>query len=144
MLSLPEYPLHTRESESSPQVWDFIRRRWVALQPEEVVRQRLLRWLIEEKGVPPVLIGVEKQIRYYSLNKRFDVAVFDRLGKAWLLCECKAPDVPLGENACLQLLRYNSTLGAPWLLVTNGHMVQCMQRQTDGQSQWVQDIPLFG
>ena len=116
----PPYSLRTEWREDQEYIWGLIRKRWFVHQPEEVVRQCLLHWMIQEKEVSASLISVEKEIKYLKLRKRFDVVVYNREGKAFILCECKAPDVPLSQDTLNQIVRYNTTIQAPHLLLTNG------------------------
>lgn len=119
-LVFPPYPLQTAEMDGKRLIFDVVRKKWVALQPEEWVRQHLIHYLVQDQGIAPGRIGVEKEIRYHRLRRRFDVVVFGRDGLPWLLCECKAPDVALSDAALQQIARYNSVIRAPRLLVTNG------------------------
>ncbi|MDX1906830.1 MAG: type I restriction enzyme HsdR N-terminal domain-containing protein [Bacteroidia bacterium] len=129
---LPDYPLPTQGPDHQRQVWDPIRRRWVLLTPEEGVRQRLIRFLVEEKNIVPGLISVEREIRYFQTRRRFDIVVFSRQGTPFLLCECKAPDITLTESTLEQIARYNLVLQAPHLLVTNGHQRWFFSLGADG------------
>lgn len=119
-LLFPAYPIKIEMREGRKSIWGVIRKRWFVLQPEEYVRQSLLHWMIEDKGVSASLISVEKEIKYLKLRKRFDVVVYDKKGKAFILCECKAPGVPINQDTLNQIARYNATIQAPHLLLTNG------------------------
>ena len=81
-------------------------KKWIQLSPEEHVRQALLHYFIEFKQYPIGLISVEKKINYGSLTKRYDIVVHDRNQQAWLLVECKAPEIPINQNTLYQLLQY--------------------------------------
>lgn len=120
MWALPDVPLHTRTHEGRTEVYDVLRRQFVALRPEEGVRQRLVHHLLLDKGVPPHLMAVERGLTYNNLRKRFDVLAFARNGKPMLLAECKAPTVKLDDAAMLQAAVYNSRFGAPYVVLTNG------------------------
>ena len=115
------YPLRVESREEALWVWDVIRKKWVRLTPEEHVRQQTIQYMIQEKGVAAGLIGVEKGIAYHEMEKRFDLVVFDRKAQPFILCECKAPSVALSEETLRQAARYNMTLQAPHILITNGH-----------------------
>jgi hypothetical protein len=128
----PEYPIAQRATGEAAQLWDFVRKKWVAHTPEEWVRQHLLHWLVRERGIAATHIGVEKEIRYHALRKRFDAVVFDAEGKPMILCECKAPSVALSEAVLHQIARYNTVLNAPFLLLTNGVALQLFGLQADG------------
>ncbi len=130
---LPRSPLTLRQEGELPLVWDPVRKGWYVFQPEEEVRQYLIRWLIEQKGISMGRIAVEKEISYRGTRRRFDLVVFDADGKPWLLCECKAPQVPITQDTINQIARYNQALDAPLLLVTNGPGLVVFSRQPNGQ-----------
>lgn len=110
----------TREgSGGRRQVLDPVRRRWVALTPEEGVRQRLLADLLAA-GYPAGLVAVEKRLVYLGRPWRTDVVAYGRDGAARLLAECKAPGVALSQETLDQLARYNAVVGAPVLVLDNG------------------------
>lgn len=115
------------------------------LSPEEWVRQHLVWYLIHEKKVPQSLIAVERKLVINHLERRFDVLVFDRQGKPYLLCECKAPDVALNETTSLQIAQYNSVLMAPFLLISNGllHFYYILNEELRVYES-VEALPLFG
>ncbi|RMG23215.1 MAG: type I restriction enzyme HsdR N-terminal domain-containing protein [Bacteroidetes bacterium] len=118
--AFPPYPLRRQQRDGKQYVWDVLRKKWLVLSPEEFVRQQLVHYLLHEKGVSAALIAIEKEIRFHRLKKRLDVLVFDAEGKPFILCECKAPEVKLGQNTLHQIARYNVGLQAPHLLITNG------------------------
>lgn len=113
--------LKTRSVGDKREVFDPIRKKWVALTPEERVRQSFIYFLVHKKGVPPELIAVEHEFKGV-LNKiyRADIIVFDRNGNPEMLIECKAEDVPITRNTVLQATRYNSLIKARYVTVTNG------------------------
>ena len=120
MQSLPFYELKTRAgSGKREEVFCPIRRKWVALTPEEHVRQCLVQHLLG-LNFPRGLIAVEREFKYNSLKKRFDVMIFRKNGEPFLLAECKAPFEPLDDEVVAQAQRYNSQFHARWLLFTNG------------------------
>ena len=107
------------------EVFDPVRRLFVALTPEEDVRQRLISYFHEIKHVPFSLMGVEKKIIVNGLAKRPDIIIFNRNAHTVLIAECKAPSVKLSEDVVDQIVRYNMTLRADYLLITNGEMMFC-------------------
>ena len=98
-----------------------------ASKPEERVRQALVRWLIEGLRVPPRLIAVEYSLSALdpSCRHRADVVVWEPAGKKgglrpWLLAECKAPGIALGDRVADQVRKYAERILAVHVLVTNG------------------------
>ncbi|WP_372975070.1 type I restriction enzyme HsdR N-terminal domain-containing protein [Muriicola sp.] len=119
-LNFPGYRFRFKNSENNPLIFDVVRKKFVVLQPEEWVRQHVVRYLHEDKNYPLSLINVEKQIRVHTLSKRFDVVVFSPKGDIEILVECKAPKIKITEDSFDQAARYNLDLKARFLLVTNG------------------------
>ncbi len=101
-------------------VFDPIRRKNVALTPEELLRQLVLLYLLEVKGYPANRIRSEIGLTLNGLPRRCDIAVFDAAVQPWLLVECKSPKVALTQAAFEQVARYNLRFRAPFLAVTNG------------------------
>lgn len=116
-----------REGVKGDEIFDFLRKKWVMLTPEEWVRQSLLSYLVHEWQYPASLIAVERGVKVGELNRRFDALVHGRDGKPWMLIECKAPSEPIDNAAVSQLLAYQSILGAKYLLLANGASVRCWE-----------------
>lgn len=140
MNGLPIYDLRTRDEDGVRQVWDRLRKKWLVLTPEEHVRQCLVEYLVNEKGVPQGLISQEKGLSYDRRRKRYDLVVYGRDGKPLLACECKAPYVPLDGAAGMQLAVYNRKIGAPFLLWTNGQVVVAYGRGEDGRLVMLREV----
>ncbi|MBQ2173959.1 MAG: type I restriction enzyme HsdR N-terminal domain-containing protein, partial [Alphaproteobacteria bacterium] len=61
-INLPPYEIKLREQNGRRQIFDFLRRRYVSLTPEEWVRQHFVHFLIGEKGFSQALMGNEVQL----------------------------------------------------------------------------------
>jgi hypothetical protein len=101
-------------------IWDPFRKKWLKLSPEELVRQLLVRCLIDTQGYPKNAVALEKALLVYGMPKRFDACFMDRHTHPWMLVECKAPEVPLDAKVLEQALQYGITLQVPYLLLSNG------------------------
>lgn len=119
-LNFPTYSFRLKNSENNTHIFDVIRKKFVVLQPEEWVRQHCIQFLIQEKNYPISLINVEKVVLINGLKKRYDIVVFNPNGSLALVVECKAPKVKITQAAFDQIARYNLTLKASYLMVTNG------------------------
>lgn len=109
-----------REKEGKTEIFDPVRKKWVLLTEEEKVRQYCIHQLIHRHLFPVTLMAVEKQITLNGLTKRYDIVVFNRSGNPYLVIECKAPSVKLDQSVLEQVARYNATLKAEIIGVTNG------------------------
>ncbi len=117
--------LRIKRQEDQRLIWDPIRKKWLVLQPEEMVRQLLLCYLMQGKGYPASRIRMEMGLKLNALDKRCDLLVYDQDIKPWLLAECKAPHVHVSLDVFEQIARYNLVLQVPYLLVTNGLETHC-------------------
>jgi len=95
---------------------------------EEEVRQRFVAYLQYDLGVPLECIATEEHLTHFKSRARgrADVVVSaserksDR--KPLFVAECKAPDVPLDDDALEQVLYYHSIIdgSAKAVVTTNG------------------------
>ena len=134
-LNLPEYSFRIREAEKGTQIFDSIRKKFVALTPEEWVRQNFIQYLIEEKNYPRSLIAVETGLKYNRLKKRSDITVYDRKGNVWMIVECKAPEIKISQNTFDQVATYNMAgkIKTQFLAVTNGLKHYCCKMNYEGE-----------
>lgn len=112
-------------AEGRTVVFDPLRRQYVALTPEEQVRQKMLYYLVETKGMAAGLIAVEYSIKVNNLPKRCDIVIFNNLGEAKMIVECKAESVTISEKVLDQAIRYYSGLKVDFLTLTNGKSMYC-------------------
>lgn len=133
--------LRTKTEGGRTLVHDPVRRRWVALTPEEGVRQRLLVDLLA-LGYPAGLLAVERAVLYRGKTWRADVVAYGRDQRPALLAECKAPGVAIDQTTFDQLARYNAVLDAPVLVVDNGAVRYCCVRSEAGWA-FVDAVPPY-
>jgi len=119
-LNLPEYHFRTRSAGDRTEIFDNLRKKYVALTPEEWVRQNFIQFLIDEKKVPEGLICVEMMLKYNRLVRRCDIAIYNTSGLPAMIVECKAPNIEISQDVFDQIARYNMTLKVKYLVVTNG------------------------
>ena len=119
-LNFSSYIFRFKNSENKVSIFDEIRKKFIILTPEEWVRQHVVQFLLEEKKYPKSLINVEKVLKVNGLRKRYDVVVFNSDGSIFILIECKAPEIKIVQATFDQIARYNMTMNAQYLMVTNG------------------------
>ena len=119
-LNFPTYSFRFKNSENKVAIFDEIRKKFIILTPEEWVRQHTVQFLLQDKNYPKSYLNVEKILKINELSKRYDIVVFQPDGAIFLLIECKAPEVSITQKTFDQIARYNLTLKAKYLMVTNG------------------------
>ncbi|MFN0031353.1 MAG: type I restriction enzyme HsdR N-terminal domain-containing protein [Flavobacteriales bacterium] len=140
-LNFPTYSIRLRQQGQITLLWDVVRKKWLARTPEEWVRQHLIHYLHREKSVPLGMMSVEKKIELNGMARRPDLVVY-KGQQAVMICECKAPEVPLTQLAMDQAARYNMALRVPVLLITNGMVHFCAQLQlNEGNAEMLIKIP---
>ena len=141
-LNLPAYNFKLRETEGKAYILDEVRKKYVALTPEEWVRQHFIQYLIQEKGYPGSLIQVEAFFRTGNRNLRADIIARNTSGNPILIVECKAPEVNITQEVFDQAAKYNMKWKSPYLVVTNGFKHFCCKIDYDQQKfQFVKEIP---
>lgn len=143
-LNFPSYPFRLKSSENKTLIFDIIRKKYVVLTPEEWVRQHVVHYLHTEKKYPLSLISIEKQLKINTLVKRTDVVVFNKKGTPEIIVECKAPNVPISQGTFDQIARYNLTLKANFLMVSNGlNHYYCQMDHEKETYVFLQEIPNY-
>jgi hypothetical protein len=133
-LNLPAYELRIKEENGQLKIFDQARKKYVALTPEEWVRQHLIRYLNNEKGYPLGLMMIEKEFKYNKLSKRADIVVCDRTGAPLLMVECKSADVEITQSVFDQAMRYNLTMDVKIMILSNGMNHFCFQLDKEKQT----------
>ena len=128
------FKTETREGKAC--VLDPLRRKWVALTPEEEVRQKVLYLLVEHLHVPAGLLAVEYSVMVNGLDKRCDAVVFGAEGQPLMIVECKAQSVKLTAKTLDQAVCYYSALQPKFLLLYNGLDCHCLKVEMAFCSLW--------
>ncbi|MCO6149510.1 type I restriction enzyme HsdR N-terminal domain-containing protein [Flavobacterium sp. NRK1] len=143
-LNFKNYTFRFKNSENKVAIFDEIRKKFIILTPEEWVRQHVVRYLLEEKNYPKSYINVEKIIKINGLIKRYDVVIFNPDGSIFLLVECKAPAVAISQNTFDQIARYNMSLNAVHMMVTNGlNHYFCQMDYEQEKYFFLEDLPVY-
>lgn len=119
-LNFPYSKFKLENRDGKLYIFDESRKRYVALTPEEWVRQNCLHYLRDYKQFPVGLLAVEKGFKLNNLNLRYDIVAYSTKAKPILLIECKAPDVEINQSTFDQIAVYNMQLNVPYLMITNG------------------------
>lgn len=143
-LNLPTYDAKTRWQDGRQYVFDIVRRKYVALTPEEEVRQRFVHYLTERLGYPASLMCNEAQLRVGRLTRRCDTVVYNRELRPLMIVEYKAPSVTITPAVFAQISRYNIALRVDWLVVSNGLSHYCLHMDYGrGAYDFVGSIPAY-
>ena len=143
-LNFPSYNFRFKNSENKVSIFDDIRKKFIQLTPEEWVRQNTIQFLLQEKSYPKSYLNIEKLIKINDIIKRYDIVVFQPDGTIFLLIECKAPEVKITQETFNQIARYNLTLKAEYLMVTNGlNHYFCQMDFEKEQYVFLEELPNF-
>jgi hypothetical protein len=143
-LNLPTYEYRLQREGGQVRIFDPIRKKYVALTPEEWVRQHFINYLLTEKSAPAGLMILEKKIIMNTMTRRPDILVYDKKGEPVLIVECKSPEVAISQDTFDQIARYNSVIRASYLVVTNGLQHYCCKMaHEDNSYQFLEDVPNY-
>lgn len=143
-LNFPNYPFRFKSTKNNTLIFDSIRKKFVVCTPEEWVRVHTIQYLIQERSYSPNLINVEKQIEVRGNLKRYDIVGYQPDGKIELVVECKAPEVPITQETFDQIARYNYSLRAKYLMLTNGIAhYYCQMDWEQERYSFLRELPKF-
>lgn len=144
-LNLPPFAFKTTQTEGHTAIFDFIRKRYIRLTPEEWVRQHFTHFLVEHKGYPMALMANEITVNISGVARRCDTVLYHRLGGLpRMIIEYKAPTIAITQKVFQQICAYNSVLHAQYLIVSNGITHYCCRMDYEHMSvEYLTDIPCY-
>lgn len=133
------------EKEGTPYIYDILRRKYIALTPEEWVRQHFVHYLIGHKGYPAALLGNEISLTLGGARRRCDTVLYDRTMRPRMIMEYKAPSIPITQKVFTQIYSYNVVLHVDYLVVSNGLSHYCCKLDyANRRYTFLNDIPEYG
>ena len=143
-LNLPSYPAKIQVRNGKNVIFDSLRQKYVALTPEEWVRQHFIHFLTDFKGYPKGLLANEVQLNLNGTKKRCDTVLFNSELNARMIVEYKAPQVEITQAVFDQITRYNMVLKVEYLIVSNGlHHYCCRIDYQTMKYTFLPDIPAY-
>ena len=143
-LNLPQYAIKVTKRNGRDYIFDDLRRKYVALTPEEWVRQHFVHYPLDHKGYPAALMGNEIAITLNGMNRRCDTVVYDKALKPRMIIEYKAPTVKITKEVFAQISRYNLILKVDYLIVSNGLQHYCCKMDyTNNTFTFLHEIPEY-
>ena len=133
-LNLPPYPIKITEKGAKRYIFDFLRRKYVALTPEEWVRQHFVHFLVEHKGYPKGLLANEVELKAGEKRLRCDTLLYTADMHPRMIIEYKAPTIQIQQKTFDQISAYNLLLKVDFLIVSNGLQHHCCKMDYDTQS----------
>ena len=141
-LNLPTYDLRLRRTGNRDMIFDILRRKYVALTPEEWVRQHFVHFLIEHKGYPTALLANEIELRIGEKHLRADTLLYNKELRPHMLIEYKSPTIALTQKVFDQISAYNLLLHADYLIVSNGMQHICCRMDYEQNTyHFLEEIP---
>ncbi|MDR2497974.1 MAG: type I restriction enzyme HsdR N-terminal domain-containing protein [Tannerellaceae bacterium] len=143
-LNLPAFDTKVTSRDGKLVIFDPIRRKYVALTPEEWVRQHFIQYLISCRAYPSDLLANEINLQLHGTTKRCDSIVYDTCLAPLMILEYKAPHVTIKREVFDQISRYNAALRVKYLTVSNGltHYC-CMIDYASSSYRFLSDIPFY-
>ena len=123
-------------------IWDPLRKKEVALTPEEQVRQWFIGVLNKDMQVPMHMMMSEAGFKLGDKQFRADIIVYGRDAKPLAVVECKRPEVELTKDVLDQAVRYNMVLDVKYIIITNGRRTYICQRKGERFS-FMDSVPVY-
>ena len=143
-LNLPNYPKKIFQIKGKSFIFDIVRRKNVALTPEEWVRQHFVNYLITKKKYPKERIANEVTVSLNGMSRRCDTVVYNAYLEPVVIVEYKAPSVPITQDVFEQITCYNICLKVRILMVTNGLEHYCCRLDYEDMAySYLEEIPTY-
>lgn len=143
-LNLPPYQIRVKETGGRKQIFDILRRKYVALTPEEWVRQHFIHYLIEHKNYPASLLANEVPLQIGEKRMRADSVLYDNQLHPRIIIEYKAPNITLTQKVFDQITVYNLLLHVDYLMVSNGMTTYICKMEYEKQTyKFLETIPNY-
>ena len=143
-LNLPSATLKIADKDGKRYILDILRKRYVALTPEEWVRQHFVHYLINHMGYPSGLLANEVSIKLNGTSKRCDTVLYSTSLSPRMIVEYKAPVVNITQEVFNQISRYNIVLRVDYLIVTNGITHYCCKVDYEnGKCTFLPSVPYY-
>lgn len=143
-LTLPPYQIRVKETHGRKQIFDILRRKYVALTPEEWVRQHFIHYLVEHKNYPSSLLANEVSLQIGEKRMRADSVLYDNQLHPRMIIEYKAPNITLTQKVFDQITVYNLLLYVDYLIVSNGMITYICKMDYEKQTyKFLEAIPNY-
>lgn len=143
-LNLPPVDVRIRKDGNILKIFDPFRGKYVALTPEEYVRRHFSEYLASELHYPKSNIANEIKVEVNGRQLRCDTLVTDAYGAPLMIVEYKAPSVNITQEVFDQIVRYNMTLRARYLVVSNGmHHYCCEADYENNRYHFLSQVPEY-
>ena len=144
-INLPPYPIKLGEKDGKRTIFDILRQKYVALTPEEWVRQHFVHFMMAQKGYPKGLLANEVELKVGNKRLRCDTLLYTRELRPRMIVEYKAPTIQLQQKTFDQISVYNLLLHVDYLVVSNGLQHYCCRMDYERQTYtFLQDFPDYG
>ena len=107
--------------------YDTYRKKLIEITPEEIIRQKVAALFEHQYGVPKDMILLEVPMSFYveGASGRADIVIHmydeeEQCLYSVTVIECKNEKVFLTDNVSEQAIKYSDTIGAKYIVVTNG------------------------
>ena len=143
-LNLPDFDIKLAGTPNRPTILDILRRKYVALTPEEWVRQHFIHFLINYKKYPATLLANEVELKVGQKRLRADTILYSKDLKPLMILEYKAPHITITQKTFDQISVYNMLLHVDYLIVSNGLQHYCCKMDYNRKKYlFLEDIPEY-
>ena len=144
-LNLPSFDFKLKKSDKKYLIYDQWRKKFVALTPEEWVRQHFLHFLVNNLHFPAGLLAVEQILEVNGMQKRCDAIAYTPAAEPLAIIELKAPHVELSQEVFDQVAIYNSRLQVDCFFISNGlEHYACHTDHGSTSYQFYRQLPEYG
>ncbi len=141
-------PVVEKDDNGSDVYYDKVNGSYRPAKAEEFVRQKFVRFLHKKYNIPYEAMSTEENMSHHISDNhdRMDICIerdTNKGHKIVMVVECKAPEVALTDEVYTQAKKYAEPLDIPVIMVTNGHELDCIKRNSDNTYEDVPELPSY-
>jgi len=141
-LNLPLFTPKVLQRNGKYLIFDPVRKKHVALTPEEQVRRQFVNYLITDRSYPLNLVANEVTITLNGRLRRCDTVIYNVYLEPLAIVEYKAPSAPIVQDVFDQIVRYNLSLRVRYLMISNGLEHYCCRMDyINNKYDYLDEIP---
>ena len=141
-LNLPTFEIKLSGTKEHPRIYDILRRRYIALTPEEWVCAFSHYIICILDCYPTALMANEISLSIGNKKLRADSVLYDRQMQPRMIIEYKAPHIEITQKVFDQIAAYNLLLHVDYLVVSNGLQHYCCRMDYENHKyEFLREIP---